>query len=449
MLPLPTIFAQGGMWELQRAYLADSDLMQERFDRWSKLYSGVIQRFEQYQIPAIVLHRDTPKAAVCKVFEKVNMGGVKLTVFELLTAVFAADNFKLRDDWDERRRRFRSDQSVGRLRQRIESTDFLQAVTLLSTYDRTRKKAPSGDAGGSVTCKKEDVLALPIIEYQKWAPIAEKGFLQAARLLHRNKLFTWRDLPYRTQLTPLASVLAILDDRTEDPAVRDKLMRWFWCGVFGELYSGAIESRFARDVMEVSNWIVAGGDEPSTIEEAHFAPSRLRSMRTRLSAAYKGVNALLLGDGAQDFRTSDELEMAVYFDDKIDIHHIFPQKWCRDHGVDASVADSIVNKTPLAARTNRIISSKAPSEYLPAIQRYRGANISDAQLDAILEKHAIDPGTLRADDFEGFTAARSQALLQRIWSAMGKEWIDAPEPDSEPDLDVLDEEEEEEAEYGD
>jgi hypothetical protein len=34
----------------------------------------------------IVLLRDTPKEAVCQVFEKVNTGGVSLTVFELVTA---------------------------------------------------------------------------------------------------------------------------------------------------------------------------------------------------------------------------------------------------------------------------------------------------------------------------------------------------------------------------
>ena len=36
---------------------------------------------------------------MCQVFENVNTGGVTLTVFELLTATFASDNFSLRDDW--------------------------------------------------------------------------------------------------------------------------------------------------------------------------------------------------------------------------------------------------------------------------------------------------------------------------------------------------------------
>ena len=44
--------------------------------------------------------KQTPKIAVCQVFEKVNTGGVSLTVFELVTAGFAADGYNLREDWE-------------------------------------------------------------------------------------------------------------------------------------------------------------------------------------------------------------------------------------------------------------------------------------------------------------------------------------------------------------
>ena len=47
-------------------------------------------------MPTINLDKSTPKEAVCQVFEKVNTGGVTLTVFELLTATYAVDDFELR-----------------------------------------------------------------------------------------------------------------------------------------------------------------------------------------------------------------------------------------------------------------------------------------------------------------------------------------------------------------
>ena len=39
-----------------------------------------------------------------------------------------------------------------------------------------------------------------------------------------------------------------------------------------------------------------------------FRADRLKTMRMRLSAAYKGVNALLMKEGAQDFRSGQKFD---------------------------------------------------------------------------------------------------------------------------------------------
>ena len=61
-------------------------------------------------MPVIRLTKDTPKEAVCTVFEKVNTEGVQLNVFELLTATYAGDpdyfaghgeDFQLPDHWQQ------------------------------------------------------------------------------------------------------------------------------------------------------------------------------------------------------------------------------------------------------------------------------------------------------------------------------------------------------------
>ena len=69
------------------------------FDYFTKFKNAVLENFTEYQLPVINLGKETPKEAVCTVFEKVNTGGVTLSVFELVTASFAADSFSLRDDW--------------------------------------------------------------------------------------------------------------------------------------------------------------------------------------------------------------------------------------------------------------------------------------------------------------------------------------------------------------
>jgi uncharacterized protein with ParB-like and HNH nuclease domain len=66
---------------------------------WDSFEEKIINSFNKYMLPVIVMKKDNKKEAVCQVFEKVNTGGVSLTVFELLTATYASDEFDLKEDW--------------------------------------------------------------------------------------------------------------------------------------------------------------------------------------------------------------------------------------------------------------------------------------------------------------------------------------------------------------
>jgi hypothetical protein len=145
-------------------------------------------------------------------------------------------------------------------------------------------------------------------------------------------------------------------------------------------------------------------------------------MRMRLSAAYKGVNALLMKEGAQDFRSGQKFDHTIFFGENVDIHHIFPQDWCKSHGIKPNVYDSIINKTPLSYRTNRIIGGVAPSEYLAKLERGDGTTppIDRTRLDGYLTSHLIDSQLLRADGFDAFMVDRQKRLLALIEQATGK-----------------------------
>jgi hypothetical protein len=441
LLPLSAIFDQQKLnaWMMTFVQL-DPARVAERLNTWNDLMKEVISRFQQYQVPLILLRKETPKEAVCQVFEKVNTGGVSLTVFELLTATFAAENFHLRQDWEQRQRRFAGDTVL----KGIENTDFLQTITLLATRARRQRAIEQGtplEAAPGISCKRKDILRLTLGDYREWKDAAEEGFRRASKLMFSQKIFAARDLPYRTQLAPLAAIFAELGPKADQDGVRQRLLRWYWCGVFGELYGGAVETRLAKDLPEVLAWI-DGAHEPSTITDATFAVSRLLRLRTRNSAAYKGVTALLMRDGGEDFRSGQPIDVARYFDDKVDIHHIFPQAWCQKNGVEPERCDSIVNKTPISAKTNRIIGGRAPSKYVQTVESQAG--ISTTRMDAILRTHVVDPDALRADDFDRFFASRMQTLMDRIQFATGKSaeqlagGADTPEP-AATEYEVLDE----------
>lgn len=401
----------------------------EQFATYMKFRKQVLQAFRSYQLPVIQLHKATSKEAVCLVFEKVNTGGVPLNVFELVTATYAADGYNLRDDWfgsaarkvESRQKRLAKEPVLTVL----ESTDFLQTIAMLHTLKCRRADLAAGKTGKQVTpvsAKRATILEMPLAAYQEWADAAEDGFKRAAKLLKRECVRDARDLPYRTQLAPLAAVLALLEERWKEPRIYDKLVRWYWCGVLGELYGGAVETRIANDVEDLLTWI-EGDDkaaEPRTIHDAAFRPDRLDRMTSRLSAAYKGLNVLLLRGKAADFFWKGTISELDAEDVALDIHHIFPQDWCEKQGISRKHYNTVVNKTPLSYKANRMIGGVAPSAYLAKLQKHEQVKIDDSAMDAVLRTHAIDPNLLRSDDFHGFYAHRKQALLALIGQAMGK-----------------------------
>jgi hypothetical protein len=422
LFPVNRIF-QSAEW--RQAYNKYWNYAPEKIQLYDAFEREVIKRFEQYQVPVIELKKETPKEAVCLVFERVNTGGVALNVFELLTASFAADDFQLRDDWNEREQRLKAQHPVLR---GLQSDDFLQVISLLVTQARRREALAAGttaDKAPGISCKRKDILKLEITNWQGWADRVEDGFVHAARFLYGQKILKTRDLPYRTQLVPLAAIFVDLGRDGETEGARQRITRWYWCGVLGELYGGATETRFARDLPEVIAMVHGDMVEPVTIQESNFQANRLLTLRTRNSAAYKGLYALLMRDGGRDFRTGEPIEAQTFFDDKVDIHHIFPEKWCKANGIEPGTYNSIINKTALAARTNRQIGGRAPSKYLPAIEK--AAGIEAAQMNDILSSHCIAPADLRADRFWDFYAARAEALLQRIEAATGKTVTREPE----------------------
>jgi hypothetical protein len=85
----------------------------------------------------------------------------------------------------------------------------------------------------------------------------------------------------------------------------------------------------------------------------------------------------------------------------IDIHHIFPRKWCEDQTIGPKVFNSIVNKTAIFYEANRKTGGKAPSAYLKQIESDEHVQLAPAAMDAILQTHRIAPSFLRVDDFVG------------------------------------------------
>ena len=412
--PLNIIFDAAAIMQWQRKYCKFHN-SEEAENNWDAFFESILTPMMQYQMPVIELGSDVPKEAVCQVFENVNQGGVSLTVFELVTATFAADNFELRKDWasiwdelkNEKVMQYKNNQPA------FTGTDFLTAITLLNSYKQWKM-----GARGSVSCKKKDVLRLEYQEYESNKDALIEGLKTAITFIKEQCIYTSVDLPYTSQIIPLAVILAIDKNLWFNAKNKEKLTQWYWCGVFGELYGGANETRYVSDVQGLARWAINDNDLPDTVERSNFFATRLNQLTTRNSAAYKGVIALILKNHCKDFISGSEMDFASYVGEATDIHHIFPANYCEQQKIDIKRWNCVINKTPIYARTNRIIGGYAPTKYLSSIERNHGVDAE--KLNTYLESHLVDVDAIRNDDFDTYFTNRANAIYDLIEKATGK-----------------------------
>ena len=411
MFPINIIFDSNAREDWADGYKEYHDYDKSFMEKYKQFRTQVIDTIVGYKLPVITLGKETPREAVCKVFENVNTGGVPLTVFELVTATFATYDFDLRKDWIECRDKIRGkgEPLNTDVMEGVDETSFLTAITLYTTYLSDKM----------TTCKKKDVLSLNYDDYKKNKDILLDGYKMARKFLFNQYVFRKRDLPYTTQLIPLSAICAVIGTSTFNlPRTQKTLSKWFWCGIMGEMYGGANETRYATDIEDVVADIQGNDSQNRTINAAYFSATRLLSLQTRNSAAYKGIMALVYREQCRDFMQGITMDIVKSMDESPDIHHIFPEAYCKKMGFDKNKWNSIVNKTPLLPASNRQIGGEAPSVYSKSIMKK--AEIDEAELKYRVESHLINYDYLISDNFDKYFTARAKAILKVIEDAMGK-----------------------------
>lgn len=392
---------------------------EELRDAAKRFINQVMRYLPAYDVPVVRIDRDTTQAGVGQIFAFANSAGVQMDVFELLTAMFAAEDpdFALAKHWAGVERRLREYpvlESVGRV-------EFLRGLSLLLTSRR-----------GPALGHRGDILNISLQEYLAHAGEMCDGFIAAATFLGERRVVAAEQVPYPAQLVPLAVVLARLAEQPgalEDTGAADRLNRWFWSGVFGELYGAhAPTIRIGLDVTEVTPWVRGhAAHEPRTVADARFHESRLLTAGPD-SGIYRGLYSLLMARGARDWRTGELFTQETVEQLRPRFHLVFPREFLDVRGVDPQLAESVLNHTPMGQRTEVVIERNEPKRYLPRLQSK--SLLEDDEFDAMLAGHEMDPDLLMASDWEGFIADRRTRFVGMIEYAMGRgavrDW-DAPD----------------------
>lgn len=406
ILPLSVLKGGAGgflQWLLQVTNPMPQEDRTRMLDALTKINEQWIKTVDDYHFPVVTLSDKTEPDALCTIFETLNRTGVKLGVFELLTARFWPKNINLRALWDSAREKHPTIEEFE-----VDPYYVLQAISLAC------RKAPS--------CKRSDVLNLEPSDIEKWWEKVVAGLAGGIEIMRDDcKVVLPKWLPYQTMLPPLAAVLA-KSGKTKTPEVgaqREKLKRWFWCAVFGQAYESAPNSQSAKDVVELVPWL-NGGPPPETVNALRFDPKALRDITPRQRSIYRGTICLILGSGtgARDFHTQAVITGKLMTEQGIDDHHIFPASYLEKKDVKpARARDCVLNRTLIDRTTNQIISDRAPSKYLSDIR-----NTPGFPFDAVLSSHCLPIGKdspLLSDNYEAFLAWRQARLWEEIKRVTG------------------------------
>ena len=387
---------------------------------------------EQYQITYIELDRDLEIDKVCDIFTQINSRGIRLDIFDLVNALLKPKGLQLKHLWrdaaprlefvDTERMNVYLLQVMSILRQAYCSPKYL--YYLLPGQERKVR-----DSDGSL---RKEVLVPDVADFKRRWKEAVEAIESSIKLLRHPQEFgaiSSQYLPYVSIIPAFAALQTTL--RALPPPrqlnAQRKLRHWYWASVFTNRYSGSVESTSARDYLDVKAWFDDDDAEPGLIAEfrARFKTLDLRRETKRGSSVYNGIFNLLVLRGARDWMTGT---VPQYGD--LDDHHIVPKNWGKEKGLGTAI-DTILNRTPLTADTNRnVIGVRPPNQYLPELIAASG----EASVGASLESHFISPAAfailLRVpfdmNDFEDFLAERQRTLQDAIEDLLVKERLDLP-----------------------
>jgi hypothetical protein len=414
VLPMRTLFGGEGFhaWlddieEILNQENQPANLSIEEKKKIRTAYEKYVAPIVNYEFPVVTLTGDVSLEAVCTIFETLNNTGVRLSVFDLLSARYFAEGYNLRDLWAKA----------------LEKINHLEFFSIDPYYIL---QVICSQVSNSV--QRSDVLNLKAkVVVDNWDD-AIWGMEQVLSILYNEcGVLTSNWLSYNTILIPSAAIFMRNKD-LKGAAVgnlRGRFKRWYWCSVFGQSYESSPTSQAMTDISQFQTWL-EGGQAPTSVSSFVFDPDDLYTTTTKQRAVYRGLMCLVLRSPSLDFHSTQPISAALIEQNHIDDHHIFPKGYLRSTAFKVPVTDNevdcILNRTLIDKETNMRIGMNPPSVYLNQISNDMKQDAEgNSVLEKILESHKLPIGQdspLWKDDFIGFQIEREQALFGLIENAV-------------------------------
>ena len=346
--------------------LQEFDLSDEKSEKVVSYIENIIK----YQVLTLEVSITEKPETIAVLFEKINRTGVKLSIFDLLTARLYKF-LNLREVWEDSYENFDNIKKIALYNKRDTTIPYyiIQSIALNS----------------GLSIKARDMLKIneQHLNTQKWENYVKAFDKFLDRFLDKNEygigdINKW--LPYKPMLIVMLA-LELLDNKNYE-----KINQWYWSSVFSERFSGSTETKLMKDYKELKNWFLNDEQIPEAVNEMRdilFKTFTILDKKYAGNAVYKGVFNLLFINDAKDFYENDKIKFSI---NELEDHHIFPKKFLENKKVNLNW-DIVANRTLITSKTNRKISKKAPATYIEEMLKIHK---SKEKVKEILSKHFIN-----------------------------------------------------------
>lgn len=363
----------------------------ENGTEFSTVWRNCQQVFSDYPISIIkTLKMDLEE--VVTIFERINQGGKRLSLFDLVHASAWSPNFDLRD----KIKAFNKEANVAAFGG-VENEVFTQALALNAFAD----------------CKNKNQLNLT-------AEICEEHWQKTTECIKLAldfvKSFGVRFisyLPYNSFLPIFQYYFYKSGKKTIASNHIPFIENWFWTATFSARFSSSSLTKMKDD----ADWInkLTQGELIENVFGVSLTLKELAKVNMQTKSVVKnGVLCIMALENPRDF---DNSQLVIL--DKSNIaksngkenHHFFPYSLKDKFGTSAKGINSLLNFALISGRLNREISNKYPSDYLLAYQE------ENELFDSDLASHLISNEALAAaleNDFEKFISERAKTILPKI-----------------------------------
>ena len=364
----------------------------EDYDILDNELVNLIETFREYLIPVVTIKEETVED-VSPVFERINSTGTQLNIFDLMVAATWSEGFDLNDSTAEIR-----DSAKLKDFENIDNSAFLKLMAKLQGYG----------------VKKESIFKLRNLKVDELQSLSKKVKESVERAIDflATDLNVPSDsfLPYENQLL----VIAYFYSQVKSPihSQLKSLRRWFWQTGFSEHFRGAADSVLEKDFKAIDELISEGIDDSLMIRVSIVENDLLKRQFIKNSAFSKTFVVMMANNSPGNITNGGKIDIAQALSvfNKKEFHHIYPQNYLKEMGIEPRTRNNMCNICMLASSQNKIISNEAPSIYLKEFIEGLGDIANDVLRSNILH----NKNDIELENYKVFLKDRAKLILSEI-----------------------------------